>query len=366
MQRSSARPCSRRPPTSAGRSCSRRSSRRRTRASPRSSTPRERAAPRARGALAAAAIAAVVLAYGVARERAFGADAGAAGEPVLRVGVVQADLGLLEKRDAGLAGQRAHVAMTRELLADGPLDLVVWPETAIARALRRPLPLDGQLVRGDLDVALLFGGTSVFEEGGRRARANSAFLVGADGAIRDAYDKNLLIPIAEWLPFEDAWPALRASLPHAQRFRASRETPALRLGDARIATPICYEAIRPAFVRAMVRASRANLLVTLANDAWFGDSREPHLHLALARLRAIEHRRWLVRATNSGVSAIVDPAGRVRAETGVLERATLRGRVGLRDDATLYARAGDWTGAAAVAAVAAALLVATGGPKPTA
>jgi apolipoprotein N-acyltransferase len=142
-----------------------------------------------------------------------------------------------------------------------------------------------------------------------------------------------------------------------QDFAAATDTPALRLGAHRLATPICYEAIRPEFVRRMVRASGADLIVTLANDAWFGDSQEPWMHLALARLRAIEHRRWLVRATNSGISALVDPTGAVVARTGVLERANLRGTVRAMDGTTVYARFGDWPGWLALVAVAGTLLL---------
>src|SRR6185436_8366232 len=104
------------------------------------------------------------------------------------------------------------------------------------------------------------------------------------------------------------------------------------------------EAIRPELVRRMVAETHAHLLVTLANDAWFGDSQEPWLHLGLAQLRAVEQRRWLVRATNSGVSAIVDPAGRIVSRTGLLTRESLRGTVRMLQGETLYARLGDWPG----------------------
>jgi apolipoprotein N-acyltransferase len=81
------------------------------------------------------------------------------------------------------------------------------------------------------------------------------------------------------------------------------------------------------------------------------------MHLALARLRAVEHRRWLVRATNSGVSAIVDPAGRVVARTGLFTRENLRGTVFSREERTLYGRLGDWPGMVAIIIVGAALIV---------
>ena len=106
----------------------------------------------------------------------------------------------------------------------------------------------------------------------------------------------------------------------------------------------------------MVRRGRPHLLVTLANDAWFGDSQEPWIHLALARLRAVAHRRFMVRATNSGVSAIIDPAGRIVARTDVLTQATLRATVTPLDGETLYDRAGDWPGWVALAIVAVGLV----------
>jgi apolipoprotein N-acyltransferase len=292
--------------------------------------------------LAALAIAGGVLGYGTFRTRAL--ERTMADAPALRVGVVQANLGILEKEAQSPITHRRHLEETRALLAGGDVDLVVWPETAYVQALRRPLPISGRPVLEDLRVPLLFGAGSVVEEGGRRRKTNSAFLVDAEGMIRDAYDKNLLIPLAEYVPFAAVVPALGAWLPHVGEFTAATDTPPLRLGPWRLATPICYEAIRPEFVRRMVLASRPHLLVTLANDAWFGDSQEPWLHLGLARLRAVEHRRFLVRSTNSGVSAVVDPVGRIVAETPLLARDTLRATVRLLDGRTVYARLGDWPG----------------------
>jgi apolipoprotein N-acyltransferase len=300
-----------------------------------------------------ACVALVLVANGAyGRWRVATLDAADETAPALRVGLVQANLGLLEKRQQSLVTHARHLEQTRELLAGGDVDLVVWPETAYVRGIRRPLPLSGALIREDVAVPLLFGGSSVFEEDGRQRTANSAFLIDADGMIREAYDKNLLIPLAEYVPV----PGLARWFPHVQDFRASADTPALRMGSWRIAVPICYEVVRPDFVRRMVRDAQPNLLVTLANDAWFGDSQEPWIHLSLARLRAIEHRRWLVRATNSGISAIVDPTGRLVARTGVLTRENLRGTVHALDGTTLYARIGDWPGWIALVLVGVGLL----------
>jgi apolipoprotein N-acyltransferase len=286
------------------------------------------------------------------------------GAPTLRVGVVQPDLGVLEKRGQARRVHAEHVAMTRALLAEGALDLVIWPETAELRAIRGPLPVSGRFVSEDLGVPLLFGGTFVFEAEGRRAQANSVFLVESDGMIRQRYEKNWLIPLAESVPLPRLLPSLASRLPHAQAFRAATDTPAFDLAGLRLSTPICYEVVRPAFVRRMVRSEDPHLLVTLANDAWFGDSQEPWIHLQLARLRAVEHRRPLVRATNSGISALIDPVGRIVARTDVLSRATLRGTVHALDGQTLYTRLGDWPGWLAAAFLLPALLLGRGAPTP--
>lgn len=300
--------------------------------------------------------AALALAWAHGRASLRAVDAAVAAAPVLRVGIVQGNVAVEEKGRHPERDHQRYLAHTREVLATGPLDLVVWPETVLTRGIRRPLPVSGRLVRGDVDVPLLFGAASVDGTAGRPAAYNSALLVGADGVIRDAYDKNLLIPFTEHLPFGAALPGSGTRLSGPAAFRAGTGTSALRLGPWRLAVPICHEIVQAAHVRRMVARTRPHLLATLANDAWFGDSQEPWIHHTLARFRAIEHRRFLVRATNSGISAIVDPAGRVVTRSGVLTQATLRGTVALLDGTTVYTGWGDWPGGVAAAVLLAALL----------
>lgn len=94
----------------------------------------------------------------------------------------------------------------------------------------------------------------------------------------------------------------------------------LKFGSHEIATFICYEDIIPSFVNSIVKNGKPDLLVNITNDAWFGDSTEPWIHLALSKFRAIEHRRYFVRSTNSGVSAFIDPVGRVLAHTDPFQK----------------------------------------------
>ena len=292
----------------------------------------------------AVAVLALLLADGYGRWRIAEVDRLSASAPALRVGIVQGDLGVQEKGADARRDHRRYLEQTRQLLAQGDVDLVVWPETVYARGLRGPLPIAGDLVREELTVPLLFGAAFVGAEGGQRQVYNAALLAGRDGVIRSAYEKNLLIPFTEYVPFASLAPGVAARFASASHFAAAATTPALQLDAWRIATPICYEAVRPAFVRRMVNEGGANLVISLANDAWFGDSQEPALHLAMARMRAIELRRFLVRATNSGISAVVDANGRLLARSGLQTAENLRATVAQLDVVTWYARAGDWIG----------------------
>ena len=298
--------------------------------------------------------------YGVVRLRQV--DREIADAPTLRVGIVQGNLGVIEKGKEATHDHRRYLEQTRELIGGGNLDLVVWPETVYTRGLRGPLPISGQLISEDVHVPLLFGAAFVSVDSGQRLAFNSALLIGEDGVIRSVYEKNLLIPFTEYVPFGGLLPGAER-LANVSRFAAATDTPPLRLGGWRISTPICYEAVRPSFVRRMLLRARPHLIVTLANDSWFGDSQEPRLHLAMAEFRAVEHRRYLVRATNSGISAVVDPAGRVVARTRVLTRENLRATVHMLDGTTVYTRYGDWPGWIAAVIVLATLIQAPPGRR---
>jgi apolipoprotein N-acyltransferase len=113
------------------------------------------------------------------------------------------------------------------------------------------------------------------------------------------------------------------------------------LDGHRVSVHICYEDVVPSFVNKMMRKDPADLLVNITNDAWFGDSTEPWIHLALSKFRAIEQRRYLVRSTNSGVSAIIDPVGRVVRHSGTYRQEAIRAEVAWLQGRTPYRVLGD-------------------------
>ncbi|MBC7171482.1 MAG: apolipoprotein N-acyltransferase, partial [Polyangiaceae bacterium] len=150
----------------------------------------------------------------------------------------------------------------------------------------------------------------------------------------------------------DVFPSLYELSPNSSKFTPGTHLEPLPFGEHRIGTLICYEDVLPEFTRQLVSASKPDLLVNITNDAWFGQSQEPLIHLALAKFRAVEHHRYLVRATNTGMSAIVDPVGRVVAQSGVFERASLVGEVAMLRGETLFAAVGPFPGYLALFACA--------------
>jgi apolipoprotein N-acyltransferase len=114
-----------------------------------------------------------------------------------------------------------------------------------------------------------------------------------------------------------------------------------RLPDGRFGTFICYEAVFPNIVRRFT-AGGAELLINISNDGWFGRSAAPAQHLMMARVRAVENRRWLLRDTNNGFTVSVDPYGRIVAQLATDIRGQLDAPYDFRGDLTPYARFGDW------------------------
>jgi apolipoprotein N-acyltransferase len=261
------------------------------------------------------------------------------------VAVVQANVSVQEKRTTPLQVVRAHLQLTQAIPESAGVDFVVWGETAMAtpedqeRALLTlPLQIGARVSR-----PLVFGAT-LSRTNGRQARAsllNSALSTDERGAIQGRYDKHHLVPVGEYLPFEHWWPMLREWLPAAGEFTPGTELSGLPMLGHRVAALLCYEDILPAFARRLVRATRPELLVNLANDVWFDAEPALEAHMALARFRAIEHRRFLVRANNSGISAVVDPLGRLLSRSRPFSREVLIATIRWQDTTTTYQYAGD-------------------------
>lgn len=274
----------------------------------------------------------------------------AAEAPAITVGMPQVSMGIFEKRKNRREGWRRHIAMSREIEQTADPDLLIWPESAYTFFLPEDITNVKDLVMTfgeegmSLSTPLVFGGLSRRSFPDRERRYNTAFIVDADGEIEGTYDKTYLLAFGEYLPFGEDFPVFYEWSPHSLRFTPGDHVRPLPFGDYRITMLVCYEDIIPGFVRRAVNQGNPHLLMNITNDAWFGDTTEPWEHLALAKLRAVEHHRYFVRSTNSGVSAIIGPTGEIIGNTGVFTTENLTGEVRMMTSPTLYQYVGDWPG----------------------
>ncbi|MEO1774769.1 MAG: apolipoprotein N-acyltransferase [Pseudomonadota bacterium] len=227
----------------------------------------------------------------------------------------------------------------------GAPDLVIWPETAVAF-----LPAEQPAARAQMVSAagapLILGALHAAEDATGRAFSNALFVLGEGGRIDARYDKHHLVPFGEYMPLRSVFAALGIEqLAQRGRFEPGPGPSSLSLPGMPSFVPlICYEAIFPGEVAAAVatgEAGRPAYLLQITNDAWFGTLGGPQQHLAQARLRAIEQGLPLVRAANTGISAVIDAHGRVTASLGLGQHGYLDARLPVDIGQTLYADLGD-------------------------
>ena len=308
-------------------------------------------------------------------------------ERVLRVALVQPAIDPNEKWDPALreAAIAVQEELSRQAVADGA-ELVVWPEASApyvfaaddfyerySQAFDADRALHDRMLAfvRDLEVPLLFGSAALVSRPVGRGEAwsslNRSLLLTPDGRTRAQYDKMILVPFGETVPLPRLLFFVHKLVPGIGNFLAGTEPTLFPAGDARFAVLICYEATFPDFVRQVVDRG-ADFLVNQTNDAWFGASRAPYQHLAMAAVRAIENRLPLVRVANTGISAVVGPDGRFQSTIPLGERAVKVADVGLaRRPPSFYTRHGDVFAHGAVLAAALMLLYAgwiIPGPQP--
>lgn len=258
-----------------------------------------------------------------------------AGAP-MSVAVVQGNVPQDQKWDSGRREEilGRYRAMT---LAAADAQLIVWPEVVPNRPLdqlgayfdeihaalqpRGATLLAGVLIRGE--------GETIY---------NSMIALGAN---RGRYDKRHLVPFGEYFPIPDWLRPIMDVLgtPYSDFSSGGTARAPIEVNGHRVGVSICFEDV---FGSELARESRsAGILVNATNDAWFAHSSAPYQHLQIARFRALENGRWLVRATNTGISALIGPDGRLRERSALYATELMRGEVVPRSGLTLYARRGD-------------------------
>ena len=298
-----------------------------------------------------------------------------AAAPSTRAALIQGNLAAKQKGDVHYFD--VNLARYRELsvqaIAKGA-DVLLWPESVVNRWMEEAQPSIAETALAQTlmyPVPLLYGGlafrprpedefkrlleqfpqakTGELYNSLRYLRFNSAFMVTPAGAIVGRYHKRVLMPFGEYMPFADIIPAIKELSPMTGDFSkgdlleplqtevatASGAAATLRAGAL-----ICYEDLVPALSNDAVLRG-ANVLVNITNDAWYGATAAPYQHHLLAQWRAAETRRYLLRVTNTGVTAIVDPFGRTVAVLPIFTEGVLTEQIRLLEGTTLYAHLGN-------------------------
>ena len=222
-------------------------------------------------------------------------------------------------------------------------DLIVWPEApspflendprfqktiaAIAQSHQAPLIIGGL-------------GADYSQDQQQWMDYNAAMVFAPDGNRVGRYEKIHLVPFGEYIPFQQYLTFAHKLTGRVSSFTRGTDRKTFRLNGHRYGVFICYEAVFADEVRHFAQLG-AEVLVNISDDAWYGDTSAPWQHLNMARMRAIENRRWLLRDTNNGVTAAIDPYGRVRQSVPRHQVDALPAQYGFRDDITFYTAHGD-------------------------
>ncbi len=260
----------------------------------------------------------------------------------LRVGVVQGNFQQDLKWEEGLRDEtlRTYLSLTDRAVQRGA-QLVVWPETAVPSFYQAEPELIERLRRftSGRDIHLIFGSPGYEIEGREILLYNRVYHLHPDGT-EEFYDKIMLVPFGEYVPLAGLLPFVDRMVPGEGEFaRGAWKGP--------FSTPVpsgalvCYEVSIPSLARREVRDGSL-LLINVTNDAWFGRSWGPYQHLAVSAVRAMENRVPILRAANTGISAVIDRSGRVVRSIPLEERGVIVVDIETGGGLTLYTRFGDW------------------------
>ncbi len=260
----------------------------------------------------------------------------------IKVALVQPNVPAQVKWDPAKARDQVKLLVGMLKRACQGEDLVVFPETAypynLFQDLARTRPfLDA--VEG-CSAYVLVGTNHVVMKGERIYYRNRVYLLSKTGVL-GFYDKVHLVPFGEYVPLGHRFPFLYNLAGYRRGFLPGKDLSPLPMPSCPLGVDICYEAIFPFLARVQVKRG-AGLIVNVTNDAWFGRSLAPYQHFTAGLFRAVENGRWLVRSANTGISALVSPAGRVVAKTSLFTKGILRGDVEVVSSVTPYTLLGDW------------------------
>ena len=264
--------------------------------------------------------------------------------PRLRVTIVQANIDQSIKWDTAYRAKtmETYQRLTRSTCDFKP-ELIVWPETAVPFFFQNEPEFSQRLfsIAKEMQATLIFGSPAYIQNNGDISYYNRAYLMGPHDQTTQRYDKTHLVPFGEYIPLKKLLFFINRLVPAAGDFKEGDTVAPLKYEGLSPGILICFEAIFPELARAQTK-NGADLLVNLTNDAWFGTTSAPYQHLSMTVLRAVENRRTIIRAANTGFSAFIEPQGRIIATSSLFREETLTSSVRLsHSPLTFYTRFGD-------------------------
>ncbi|MBT4364188.1 MAG: apolipoprotein N-acyltransferase [Desulfobacteraceae bacterium] len=261
----------------------------------------------------------------------------------INIAIVQGNIDQTKKWDPEFQYATTKKIIDLSLSAkDKRPDLVVWPETAATFYFLYNQAMTGMVMNGIIKSGadFLIGSPSFKTNNEQVKYYNSAFLVSKKGELLDKYDKVHLIPFGEYVPLKKLLWFIENIVEGSGDFSQGKTIDTLKWGDYKLGIQICGEIIFPNLSRTM-RNKKAGLLINITNDAWYGKTGAPYQHFSMAVLRAVENRRSLIRSANTGISAFVDPAGRVFDRTPLYKEAVVTRSMPVLKTETFYTKYGD-------------------------
>ena len=206
--------------------------------------------------------------------------------------------------------------------------LIVWPETAVPFNFQDENDLRRQIKNISIKTKnnFIFGSISYLRRNHYVDFYNSAYLLSPEGEVKGRYDKVHLVPYGEYVPLRNVFPFINGLTAGLGDFATGEGYFPLSFSDRKMGVLICYEGILPNAAR-MYKKESADLLVNITNDAWFGSTSAPYQHLSMTIFRAVETRLYLIRAANTGISAIVDPRGVIVGQTNIFQKDALKRKI---------------------------------------
>lgn len=260
----------------------------------------------------------------------------------IHVALIQANVSQDMKWDPFHAESNLHryMYLSSQAVKNGA-ELVLWPETAYPYGLRlEELGRDTFLDREAMEVPLIFGAVVYGKEDGVNRQYNGVFQVGKDAKITASYFKIHLVPFGEYLPFESILSKLGNVVNEVGTFDPGREYRLFDVAGIRFGSLICFEDVFPENAREFAKHG-ADVLVNYTNDAWYENSSAQYQHLVFSQFRALESRRPLLRATNTGYTAVINAKGEVIDEVSPFQETTLLHHLKVEVADSFYGRHGD-------------------------